>query len=259
MCKKLIERIKAVKLSDQAKVWLVWIFPALFIFANLGFWKACDANSPFFQNFLFVVILLLGVLTIASLVYLCIKKKFVKALLFLLFGIGPAALIFLMSCFMSMLAEHPDDYAEKHPIPAGLKYSLPLESSDSVKVDTVDSNTWLQVYNDLQGGIYTYDFCYDKPLPEGSVFLRCFEAATNDPLSEWSYDESRSISKKSKQSIIADSDGFRQLVSGKKFTIYEGEWEKYYAVRVEVWFKAKKDNKETKLMEKVYRMEGWMR
>ena len=255
---KLTERIKTIKLSDQAKTWLVWIFPVLFIFANLGFWEAGSANSLFLENLLFVIIVLLGVLSIASLVYLCIKRKFVKALMFLVFGIGPAALMFVMTCFVYMFTEHPDDYAEKHPIPAGMEYSLPMESSDSIKVDTADSGSWLRVYNGMQGGIYSYDFYYDKPLPEGSVFLRCFEAVTDDPLSESSVSHKRSVSGRTRQAVKA-GEGFRQLAGGKEFTIYEGEWEKYYAVRVEVWFEAQKDGKETKLTEKVYRMEGWMR
>lgn len=32
---------------------------------------------------------------------------------------------------------------------------------------------------------------------------------------------------------------------------------KYYAVRVEVWHRDKTSRKETKLLEKIYRMEGW--
>lgn len=52
---------------------------------------------------------------------------------------------------------------------------------------------------------------------------------------------------------------FSKVVEKQKFTIYEGDWEEYYAVRVEVWHRDSISCKETKLMEKFYRMEGWMR
>ena len=43
------------------------------------------------------------------------------------------------------------------------------------------------------------------------------------------------------------------------FTIYEGDWEKPYGARFEVWFKADNENEEIKLFEKNYVIEGWMR
>ena len=52
---------------------------------------------------------------------------------------------------------------------------------------------------------------------------------------------------------------FTRLVEKQEFVIYEGDWGDYYAVRVEVWRKDSATRKEHKLMEKVYRMEGWMR
>ncbi|MBP5375589.1 MAG: hypothetical protein J6Y38_04560 [Bacteroidaceae bacterium] len=45
----------------------------------------------------------------------------------------------------------------------------------------------------------------------------------------------------------------------QEFTIYEGVWDDYYAARVEVWFKDAETRKERKLVEKVYRVEGWQR
>jgi hypothetical protein len=42
-------------------------------------------------------------------------------------------------------------------------------------------------------------------------------------------------------------------------TIYEGDWGKPYAARFEVWFKGNEDQRERKLMEKVYKIEGWQR
>ena len=57
-----------------------------------------------------------------------------------------------------------------------------------------------------------------------------------------------------------DCDGsFSKIVDKQEFTIFEGDWGEYYAVRVEVWHCDASTKKETKLLEKIYRMEGWMR
>lgn len=52
---------------------------------------------------------------------------------------------------------------------------------------------------------------------------------------------------------------FSKIVNKQEFTIYEGDWGDYYAVRVEVWHQDASTGKEEKLLEKIYRMEGWMR
>ena len=53
--------------------------------------------------------------------------------------------------------------------------------------------------------------------------------------------------------------GDKTLFQNIEFTIYEGDWEDYYAARIEVWHKDASTQKETKLLEKVYRVDGWMR
>lgn len=53
--------------------------------------------------------------------------------------------------------------------------------------------------------------------------------------------------------------GWFAKYSGEEDNIYEGDWDDYYAARIEVWFKNAETNQESKLLEKVYRVEGWMR
>ena len=147
----------------------------------------------------------------------------------------------------------PDGFGRAHPIPEGLVYNLPLsiESDQSVTIDSLETETYLHVWTEYHGGMYMYDFYYSA-LPEGDIYLRCFEATKNIPLSEGSIlDESR-VSRSATTS-------FTQLVNKKRFTIYEGDWEDYYAARIEVWHKDASTQKETKLLEKVYRVDGWMR
>ena len=47
--------------------------------------------------------------------------------------------------------------------------------------------------------------------------------------------------------------------SNTHFTIYEGDWGKPYAARFEVWFTSESGDSDRKLMEKVFKIEGWQR
>ena len=121
-----------------------------------------------------------------------------------------------------------------------------MESADSLNTDS-----YLQIQNDYQGGIYLYDFYYGA-LPAGEIYLKCYEVTENLPLSEERILEASKVS-------IERSTSFTQLVSKQKFTIFEGEWGDYYAARIEVWHRNADTQQEQKLYEKVYRVEGWMR
>jgi len=118
-------------------------------------------------------------------------------------------------------------------------------------VNPHDVNTYLSIRNGMQGGIYTYDFYYG-PLPAGEIFLRCFEVTENIPLSEDRLTRSSKVK-------INRTKSFSKLVNEQQFTIYEGVWKDYYAARIEVWFKNAATQEEKKLVEKVYRVEGWQR
>ena len=99
--------------------------------------------------------------------------------------------------------------------------------------------------------MYTYDFYYPA-LEEGEIFLRCYEATENVPLSEERISVASRVATPSTTS-------FSRVVEGRRFIIYPGDWGDYYAARIEVWHKDAKTGKERKLMEKVYRVEGWQR
>ena len=146
----------------------------------------------------------------------------------------------------------PTGYAAEHPTPEGLVCHTPMaEHADMEKaINPTDSTTFLQIRKGIQGGIYEYSFYY-PPLPEGTIWLQCYEAGKNVPLSK------REIKKKTSQKTKA-SGNFSCLTENKEFTIYEGDWSEYYAARIEVWFKDKKGNKR-KLLEKFYTVEGWSR
>ena len=58
---------------------------------------------------------------------------------------------------------------------------------------------------------------------------------------------------------VKDHNEFGTVVDKQQFTIYEGDWGDYYAARIEVWHQDANTGEETKLMEKTYRVDGWMR
>ena len=89
-------------------------------------------------------------------------------------------------------------------------------------------------------------------MPDGEVFLRCYEATENIELSASRLKEASTVE-------VKNHKGFGPVVEGQQFSIYEGDWDDYYAARVEVWHYDASTGKETKLLEKTYRVEGWMR
>lgn len=195
---------------------------------------------------------------LVSWVVLLISKQWKKCLYSFLITILVVCALSIPMVFINLYAPIPDDFGRKHSIPDGLEYTIPFEeySDPAAVIDSLDTDTYLQIWDYFQGGIYKYDFYYG-PLPAGEIFLRCYEATKDIRLSAKTAWGDR-IYKESKVAIDSTS-YFSKLVDKQRFTIYEGDWGDYYAARIEVWHKDAKTGKETKLMEKVYRVEGWMR
>ena len=198
-----------------------------------------------------ILLLLVIIALLISWVLLLINKQWLKVLLSFTvsFVVGCILLIPLTLSAMS----GPDGFGKDHPIPEGLEYNLPLpfESEKVEPVDSLNNQTYLQIWNDIQGGLYKYDFYYGS-LGRGEIFLRCYEVTSNMALSEDRLIEESRVK-------VSPQNQFGQVVNKQSFTIYEGDWDDYYAARIEVWFKNAETNQESKLLEKVYRVEGWMR
>jgi len=191
-------------------------------------------------------------------VILLVNKQWKKCLFSFLITILAGCALSIPMVLISLFVPSSDDFGRKHSIPDGLEYTIPFEenSKPTVVIDSLDTDTYLQIWNDFQGGIYKYDFYYGA-LPAGEISLRCYEATKDIRLSA-NTDWGDRIYESSKVAIDSTS-SFSKLVNKQGFTIYEGDWGDYYAARIEVWHKDAKTGKETKLMEKVYRVEGWMR
>ena len=231
------------------KYW--WAFPvllaSLLITLGLLFFTYPSVLDIIVGIFLILTLIALPV----SWIVLLVNKKWFKCLCSFLMSVSIVCVLWIPLIIGAM--NGPDGFGRAHPIPEGLAYHHPLstESDQPMVIDSLDAETYLQVWKEYQGGLYMYDLYYGA-LPAGDIYLRCYEATENIPLSEESILEESFVSRGATTS-------FTQLVSRKKFTIYEGDWDDYYAARIEVWHKDANTQKETKLLEKVYRVDGWMR
>src|SRR5690606_20373704 len=101
-------------------------------------------------------------------------------------------------------------------------------------------------------GLYEYDLWIESD-QSGTIFLKAFEITQEVGLSVSNLRERSSLR-------INDTNGKIQKFSTKEdFTIYEGDWGKPYGARFEIWFKPDNGEKEKKILEKNYIIEGWMR
>lgn len=199
------------------------------------------------------IMLLLCVGIVISWVLLIKNKKWRESIVSFISSMVIIIAFTFISAIMALYSPLTDNFGKNHSIPEGQDYSIPyemefrqMESADSLNIDS-----YLQIQNDFQGGMYLYDFYYGA-LPAGEIYLKCYEVTENLPLSEERILEASKVS-------IEHSTSFKQLVSKQRFTIYEGEWGDYYAARIEVWHRDADTQQEQKLCEKVYRVEGWMR
>ena len=225
-----------------------WIFPALFAAAIFIIIK----TTPTFWT---ISTLLAFVAMIVSWIFLLKFKKWWKCLFsFILAALTVTCFLYILSKAMTKAFNPgPDNFGKEHSIPTWLDYNLPLEEGEELPcpVDSTAQKTWLQIWNYIQGGTYVYDFHYPA-LEEGEIFLRCYEATGNIPLS------SERISLASRVSVPSTT-SFSRVVEKQRFTIYPGDWSDCYAARVKVWHRDAKTGNERKLLEKVYRVEGWQR
>ena len=228
-----------------------WLFPVLFI-ASLLISAYFDSMWPIF--FVISVPLTFVALTFSWILLLIFKKWWRFLLSFILGALTVTYFVYLlMTAIEQAFNPGPDNFGKEHPIPAHLEYSIPLDEREelSFPIDSTAQDTWLQIWNDFQGGMYMYDF-YHPAIERGEIFLRCYEATENIPLSE------ERISAASRVRISSTT-SFSKVVEKQNFIIYPGDWGDYYAARIEVWHKDAKSGEERKLMEKIYRVEGWQR
>ena len=266
------------------RYWWIWpvactVFTIVSLIPNL-FPPKIDAIID--KSGLFIVLFLL-LMQLISFIFIRKKQEKGKALGCVVAGFIWLGVFLVCSFFYSLWAQsQPTEWAASHPVPEGLEYNIPLQEIRVVDGDTVvpvlgiemrgndtmyyrkgwqkhtpptidreDEQTWLQIWNSFQGGIYNYSFYYPELL-SGTIYLRCFEVSKNEELSARRLKDATSVD-------FHRHNKFGKIVDMREFTIYEGDWGEYYAVRVEVWYHDPGKKEDRMLMSKIYRMEGWMR
>ena len=162
------------------------------------------------------------------------------------------AVCLVVAGFFASCGPSSDSFGKDHPIPDGMAYEIPLqEDTPAPSADIMNVESYLQLRNGVQGGVYLYSFSYPA-LSDGEVYLRCYEATEGIELSASRLKEASTVE-------VKNHTDFGPIAEEQQFTIYEGDWDDYYAARIEVWHKDAKTGVATKLMDKTYRVEGWMR
>ena len=233
------------EMKQFSKNWW-WLFPVLIAVFAFSSAKIIDHSNSSWADVLFILMLFSCVASVLSQISLGRQKQWLAMAVSIVFTAVAVFEGLAFNMVAALFSTAPDTFGKKHPIPEGLEYSIPLGYGDEP-----DSTSCFQLRNGIEGGIYKYDFSYDA-LPQGEIFLKCYEVGTGCQLSKDRL-ESHSTVK------IDSTSQYGQLVNGQEFSIYEGDWGDYYAARIEVWHRDSVSRKETKLFEKVYRVEGWMR
>lgn len=110
----------------------------------------------------------------------------------------------------------------------------------------------IMLRNSFQPGIYESEI-WANPGEPGKVYLKAYEVTHNTRLSDEELENDAS-------EWIGWSDNPNELfLSNTHFSISEGDWDKPYAARFEVWFVPDSGKPERKLMQRTFKIEGWMR
>jgi len=110
----------------------------------------------------------------------------------------------------------------------------------------------IHIENGMQGGIYLVH-AYLNPGEPGFTYLKVFEATRNTPLS------GDRIPENSTESVGWSDNPGEQFFYSSEITVYEGDWGVYYPARFELWFVPDSGKPERKLIEKIFKVEGWQR
>lgn len=187
-----------------------------------------------------------------------IIKKNYKTGILQIFLTGIMGFIGLFFISFHLMFYPYDYYADSLKIPENIKINTPkgynLRYSQAIEpVPThIPKNKDFELYDSFQPGLYTYAIWLSK-IDSGKIFLKVYEITKNDRLSE------NRLTKSSEIAVGHSTDSLKKYESDDHFTIYEGDWGKPYAARFEVWYKGTNSNKEVKLLEKNYKIEGWQR
>lgn len=133
------------------------------------------------------------------------------------------------------------------PTWSGARALLP---TDAILMDAVPPS--LDLHESSEPGIYDV-VIRANPGEPGVVFLKAWEITKNQALSAGRLEE------RSTEWIGWSDVPEERFLSASNITIYEGDWGQFYGARFEVWFRPDSGAPERKLVERNFKIEGWMR
>lgn len=216
-----------------------------------------SGRNEYIFNFSIGLPILLILISGINALYKIFKKNYKIGILQLISTIT----LFIAGVIISgmILMFYPFDfYADNLEIPKNIKIEKPVDldtfNNDkrptkiiNKKINTID----FQLYNSFQPGIYTYDVWTNRN-EKGFYYLKFIEITKNDTLSEMSKKDTKILDTNKTKNL-------KRLELKDDFTIYEGDWEKPYAARFELWFHNDSLKTDNKLISKNYIIEGWQR
>lgn len=110
----------------------------------------------------------------------------------------------------------------------------------------------IELAKGTQGGIYQVR-AFVNSGEAGRAFLKVFEATQNTPLSSARL-QPRSVSR-----IGWSTNSNEKFRYQSEITVYEGDWGTFYPARFELWFMPDSGKPERKLIDRIFRIEGWQR
>ena len=252
---------------------LWWLWPVLFVALLITIFFMKEA-SVWMTVCLFALLAFSGIMQLVTFILAIVRKQWRRLIGTIVGGLVSVAafvafcIMLFATAFARMFGPNEDSFGKEHPIPDNVQCELPLVDESTIYygindtvgelreavtpvIDSLDTSTFLQIHYGMQPGIYEYDFYYPQ-LPDGHIYLKCFEVTTGVALS------TERIAERSRVDV-ASHNTFGKIANRQEFTIYEGDWGDYYAVRVEVWHHEDHSVRDTRLLAKTYRMEGWMR
>ena len=228
-----------------------WWRPILFSGLTTGLYAIAELTKVLFLQNAFFLLFGLGLLgLLISIIHQFAKNRSTLGIVCTAatFGVLLGA-FFMYSVAMFFITQSaPDKFADNLKMPTHVKVYEPLDCKDSLPIGGSNFN----LYNAFQSGIYTYSYCTGY-LEKGTIYLKAYEYTHNVPLS------TNRLMESSSTEIENLSKSLKTVASASEFTIYEGDWGKPYAARFELWFKPSNGGRARKLVEKVYKIEGWMR
>jgi hypothetical protein len=234
-----------------------WWRPVLVFGLTALIMVLCElTNNPKLQDYSFLLFVLGFLGLIVSTIYQFVKRRWGLAILSItIIGVSLVAFFFYSIALFWKDQSMPDTYADNLKIPTNVKINEPLDQTEPTNIADLD----FYIYNSMQPGLYQYAF-WTKRIDKGTIYLKAFELTQNNPLSVDRLKESSTISVYNQTDSLAKFQMDKgNSEYGRPFTIYEGDWGKPYAARFELWFVSDNGGPERKLIEKIYKVEGWQR